>query len=324
MTQRKLFAGKEYFSQCIDWFPSVVYVFLMPSTSLISIKNFAPEDVQLLFSQVEKKVHQNKAQSPKVGALLFFEPSTRTRMSFEIACGQLGFPLSVLSSAHGTSLQKGESVLDTILNVTAMGPDFLVIRCGDDVNLEEINQMISVPIVNAGWGTQGHPTQALLDTYTLYSKFKKLKGLKVLVVGDVKHSRVASSNFELFDLLGIEWAVCAPDYFLSEQFSKKYSGKKFESLQEALKWSDATMALRCQFERHGEIQMDQKDYQGRYQLNAKTLKDYQGVILHPGPINHGIELDFDTWNDSRSMIFEQVKNGVLIRQAIISGLFGKG
>lgn len=250
----------------------------------------------------------------KTGALLFFEASTRTRMSFETACARLGiYPLR-LDAKKGSSLEKGETYEDTILNVNAMKPSFLVIRCGDELDLEDIKKKIQTPILNAGWGKRGHPTQGLLDAYTIRKHQGTCYGQRLLIVGDVRHSRVASSHFELASKLGYEVALCGPKEFLPENSKAKI----FSSLKEGLQWATAAMALRVQLERHEGI-YSLTDYRREYGFTAENLKHLskQALIMHPGPINQGTELDTDVLQDPRCQVLDQVSNGVLIRQALI-------
>lgn len=250
----------------------------------------------------------------KTGALLFFEASTRTRMSFETACARLGVYPLLLQGESQSSLKKGETLQDTVLNVAAMKPSFMVIRCGDDLDLQEMSQQISVPILNAGWGKKGHPTQALLDAFTIYKNFGACEGQRVLIVGDIRHSRVAASHFELAIKLGYEVALCGPKEFLPQ----KTSLKVFESLHEGLQWATVAMALRVQLERHAESYSlaDYRDHFGFTERNLSFLSS-QALVMHPGPINHGVELDSVIFQDPRCRVLDQVTNGVLIRQALI-------
>lgn len=250
----------------------------------------------------------------KTGALLFFEASTRTRMSFETACARLGiYPLR-LDGKSGSSLEKGETLEDTVLNVDAMGPSFLVIRCGDDLDLHSLAEKIQSPILNAGWGKKGHPSQALLDAYTIYKNKGSIENQKLLIVGDIRHSRVASSHFELAKKLGYEVAICGPQEFLVDSNVVK----TFSSLKEGLQWATVAMVLRVQLERH-EGKYSLENYRNSYGFNEKNLMNLssQALIMHPGPINQGVELDTEVLKDPRCCVLEQVSNGVLIRQGLI-------
>lgn len=257
----------------------------------------------------------------KTGALLFFEASTRTRMSFETACARLGIYPILLDGKSGTSLEKGESIEDTVLNVAAMDPSFLVIRCGDEVDLSSLAEKINLPILNAGWGKKGHPTQALLDAYTIRKHLGTCEGQRVLLVGDLRHSRVAASHYELCKKLNYEIALCGPTEFLPEDGSHKV----FKSLNEGLQWATVAMALRVQLERH-KAQYALEDYTSLYGFNDRNLKHLseKALILHPGPINQGVELDGEVLQDPRCKVLDQVTNGVFVRQSLIAMTLSEG
>ena len=258
----------------------------------------------------------------KTAALLFFEPSTRTRFSFEAACARAGYHPMVLDGGIGTSLEKGETVTDTILNIEALRPLFFVIRCNNDLNLQEVANGLSVPVINAGWGLQGHPTQALLDTLSLFEKWQTLAKKKILFVGDIKHSRVVASHFELSEILNYEIGICAPTEFLPTS-AKHENFKYFEKLEDGLDWADAVMALRVQKERHDGSFFDVVNYRKKFGLNMDRLSlvSPETFIMHPGPINYGVELEKEVLNDRRSLILQQVENGVFLREALIRNLF---
>lgn len=292
------------------------------SHSFIDFKAVSCEKINKLFS-VAEQISSNNLPSlnfsrfnntGKTGALLFFEASTRTRMSFETAVARLGiYPLR-LDGSSGSSLEKGETLEDTVLNVAAMNPSFLVIRSGDSLNLHELSKKVSMPILNAGWGKVGHPTQALLDAYTIRKNLGTCEGQRLLIVGDVRHSRVAFSHFELAEKLGYEIALCGPPEFLP----KNYSGKIFKSIREGLGWATVAMALRVQLERHS-VKHSLSEYREQFGLTKDNLSELssKALIMHPGPINQGTELDSDVLLDSRCKVLDQVSNGVLIRQALI-------
>lgn len=302
---------------------------LMPTSksSLINLSQFSESTVELLFQSATQLKSQFKAGSNaksilsgKTAALLFFEPSTRTRFSFEAACVRAGYHPMVLDGGIGTSLEKGETVSDTIRNIEAMRPLFFVIRCDNSLDLEKISQQVSVPIINAGWGLQGHPTQALLDALSLFERWGAIKNKKILFVGDVKHSRVVASHFELAKILNYEIGICAPTEFLPSKDLVSYTA--FDSLNTGLKWCDAVMALRVQKERHDGSIFDIETYRKNYGLNTKSLEalSQNAFIMHPGPINYGIELDIQVTEDARSLILQQVENGVFLREALIRNL----
>jgi aspartate carbamoyltransferase catalytic subunit len=256
----------------------------------------------------------------KLVALLFFEPSTRTRLSFQTAALRLGLTTTVMEPT-GSSLSKGESLTDTVLNVAAMKPDAIVGRWGSTDELDALLPSLRMPVINAGSGTLAHPTQALLDAYTIWRERGQVRGERVLIVGDIRHSRVAHSNFEVLSKLGAEIGVCGPEHFLPEQ-GLPYKLQVFRSLGEGVKWASVCMGLRIQLERHDS--RDTKDrlaeYHANYGITPKVLQSFsdKGILMHPGPINHGVEFDSRVLEDSRSRVLEQVSNGVLIRAAVLS------
>lgn len=252
--------------------------------------------------------------------LIFFEPSTRTRMSFEFACAREGvFPVT-LSGESGTSLEKGETAEDTILNIASMEPDVLIIRCGDSVDLAALAARLRRPVINAGWGKKGHPTQALLDAFAIQQRRGPLKGMRLLIVGDVRHSRVATSHFELASHLGYEVGLACPP-----EFSVSHPGVRFfDDLHEGLAWADVLMSLRVQTERHHN-QSDLIAFRNGWRLDAEKLRRLKtdGLILHPGPVNWGVELAEEVALDPRTLILDQVRAGVFIRQAVIRWALGR-
>ena len=307
----------------------------MPASksSLIKLTQFSSQQIDTLFSEaLNLKSNFNAHQLTSgpyhsgykgTAALLFFEPSTRTRFSFEAACSRAGYHPLILDGGIGTSLEKGESVEDTIFNIQAMRPLFFVVRCNDQVNLEAIESRVDQPVINAGWGKRGHPTQALLDALTMIEAWKTLKSKNILFVGDIKHSRVVSSHLELAPKLGYSVGFCAPNEFLPSNDSM---AKTFSKLDEALEWADAVIALRVQKERHdNENIFLLEDYRESFGINSERLKKFKssGLIMHPGPINYGVEIENDVLKDPRSCILKQVENGVFLREALIRNLFNK-
>lgn len=313
-------------------------------SSLITLRHFDQTRLDFLFSKALELKKNFIAHGLSSGpyhsgyrgtaALLFFEPSTRTRFSFEAACSRAGFHPLILDGGIGTSLEKGETVEDTIYNIQAMRPLFFVIRCNDQINMEEIGNTLSVPVLNAGWGRRSHPTQALLDALTLRENWgasgsgaEGLRGKKVLFVGDVKHSRVVASHRELAGILGYEIAFCGPPSFLPEGTGEAGGPRGFEKLAEALQWADAVIALRVQKERHdNENLFLLEDYRESFGLNPEALRQLKadGLILHPGPVNYGVEIETEILADPRCKILKQVENGVFLREALIRQLFSGG
>lgn len=284
----------------------------MPN-SLIDFRDWSPTDLERLIDLSFKLEKENAPPSfkNKNAALIFLEPSTRTRMSFELAAYREGFNCSVLSAKVGSSLEKGETAEDTVLNISAMSPDVLIVRTAD-LDLREVAEKVPQPILNAGWGTHSHPTQALLDIRSLLAEGAKLSELKIVLIGDVKHSRVASSHFELSEKLGYKVAVCCP-----EDFRPSHEVKNFESLEEAMSWGNALMTLRFQLERHTE-NLANRNF-APYQVSLTKLKAWKknGWLMHPGPVNYGVELDSDVKLYEKNLILKQVNSGFWIRRACL-------
>jgi aspartate carbamoyltransferase catalytic subunit len=223
----------------------------------------------------------------------------------------------------GTSLEKGESQEDALYNIAALDPACMVVRCATELNLQEVSQTLSLPLVNAGWGTLGHPSQALLDLYTLWRESRLGPKEKLLIVGDIRHSRVAASHLELFEKFGGQLALCGPKEFLPE----KTSLRCFENIDAGLNWATTVMALRVQFERHGGRAANTADgtnfraaeYRNQFGLTRERLQKASPslLVMHPGPINQGVELDSEVLADSRSRVLEQVRNGAFLREALL-------
>lgn len=293
-------------------------------SSLLDLKTLSPQHIEELFSfalSLKEKPRAIRQQGESV-ILAFFEASTRTRLSFETASIRAGLGALIFDGGLKTSLEKGESVEDSLYNMAAMDPQVLVVRCSDAVDLVNLAPKLKVPILNAGWGVKGHPTQALLDQLTLKSKWKNLAGKKLLIVGDLKHSRVASSHLELSEKTGLQVAQCGPQEFLSN--SSKI--QTFSNLHEGLAWADAVMALRFQFERHdNSVAFSKESYRSQFGLSQNSLKNFKSDawILHPGPINHGIEMETEVLSDPRAIVLEQVRHGVYLREAVLRMTLGE-
>ena len=287
----------------------------MPN-SLIDFRDWSQSDLQKIFDisfALEKEPRNFSPFANKTAALMFFEASTRTRVSFEQACFREGISPSLMVGKTSTSLEKGETYLDTVLNIAAMGPDVLVLRCGYELNLHTVSKKISQPIINAGWGVTSHPTQALLDIRTLLKQGLRYSEIKLLIVGDVRHSRVASSHFELASKMGYEVAVCCP-----ENFSPQKQVNRYNSLQEGLEWANTVMVLRNQFERHVNKNQNNENLED-FKIGLKELKSWknQGWLMHPGPVNYGVELKLDVEQYQKNLILRQVESGVWIRRACL-------
>lgn len=283
--------------------------------SVVSLSDLTLQQVESAFinSDFFKTKNVNPLLSDTIVANIFFEPSTRTRMSFEMATMRLGAKSILFSGKAGTSLEKEESYNDTLLNIAAMKPNIMVVRCGDDVDLQALSKQIDIPVINAGWGAQGHPSQALLDIATLRSKDRLVTKEKILFVGDIKHSRVAASHLELASILKYEVAFCGPTAYLPVN-SKVPT---FSNLKEGLAWATTVIFLRFQKERHQPGIENAKTES--FQLNAETLKHLKSdsLFMHPGPVNWGVEMTKEVLKDPRCMILEQANHGVYIRMALI-------
>ena len=237
-----------------------------------------------------------------------------------MAAYRLGHQVLTMEMNAASSLSKGETYEDTVLNIAAMKPDVLVVRYGTSVELDQLLPKLDMPVINAGSGVSAHPTQALLDAYTIHRELGSVAGKKVLIIGDIKHSRVARSNFDVLTKLGAEVAVTGPQFMIPEELP--HGVKKLESIEEGFAWADVCMALRIQLERHSgneQSSASNEGYHARFGLNQPRLKllKKDAIIMHPGPINHGVEFSHDVVKDSRSRVLNQVSNGVLIRAALL-------
>lgn len=297
-------------------------------SSLLSLSNLDQKDVSKLF-EVANKIRTLKERGQlrlnhfeKSMAMVFFEPSTRTRASFQFAAFNLG--MRVLSQFYGesTSVAKGETEIDTVLNILALKPDVMVVRYGDIDELDNLLASEKTPIINAGSGRRGHPTQALGDLFTLWSENRDLKSEKILIIGDVGHSRVASSTQELLKNFGIEYAFCGP----SDWMPKNTTVPVYD-LKKGLEWATVCMPLRIQWERHADKETspwrDAKKYHQEFGINSDSLKSFgDGIIMSPGPINFSVEFAREVLEDKRCRVFEQVTNGMLMRSAILTEILG--
>ncbi|MBX7232620.1 MAG: aspartate carbamoyltransferase catalytic subunit [Bdellovibrionales bacterium] len=264
--------------------------------------------------------------SQKVIAMVFSEPSTRTRLSFQMASFRLGLRPVILDNLAASSISKGETFEDTLRNIAAMQPDALVVRYGVDHAADKMLTELPFPVINGGIGAMEHPTQALLDALTIEEFRGKVKGEKVLLVGDVLHSRVANSNLVLLSKMGAEIAYCAPEAF-SPSDKKWKPVKHFTELNEAMKWATVVMGLRIQKERHSPHQgigLSIAEYREKYRIGSDQLKHFidDGILLHPGPVIRGIEFSDHVLSDPRCKVLEQVTNGVFLRAALLSLILG--
>ena len=257
--------------------------------------------------------------------LLFYEPSTRTRSSFEIAAKSLGAH-TVLIQTAGSSIEKGESLLDTGYTVRAVGADVIVIRHPNAGAPQIMAQHIDVPVINAGDGMHAHPSQALLDGYTILRNKKSFKGLQVAIVGDILHSRVARSSCHLLSKFGVKIVLCGPQELVPEIAATLTSGIRVtRHIEDALRGTDVVMLLRVQKERLSGLKIDLPEYIARYQMTPGRLKmaKKDAIVMHPGPIIRGLELTSDIADGAQSRILEEVRNGVPTRMAILARAVGR-
>ena len=298
---------------------------------LLGIKYLNVSDVNLIFETADFFKELINRPIKKVPTLrditianLFFENSTRTKLSFELAQKRLSADV-INFSASQSSINKGETLIDTVKNILAMKVDMIVIRHPDPGTADFLSKNINSCVINAGDGTHEHPSQALLDAYSLKEKFDNLESKKILIVGDIMHSRVALSNIFLLKMLGANVKLCSPRSLIPHHIESL--GVSFEpDFKKAIKWCDAVNMLRVQNERMIQNYFPSiHEYKNLYGLNLSLLKSINRdiVILHPGPINRGVEITSDVADSEHSVILDQVENGVAIRMAIIYLLASK-
>jgi aspartate carbamoyltransferase catalytic subunit len=257
--------------------------------------------------------------------LLFYEASTRTRSSFEIAAKSLG-AMTTLILSSGSSIEKGESLLDTAYTLRAVGADVIVVRHPNAGAPLLMASHLDIPVVNAGDGMHEHPSQALLDTYTILRHKKTLKGLRVTIVGDIYHSRVARSAVHLLSKFGARITLCGPAEMLPELASTLVPGLSLtRTVEEAVPGADVVMVLRVQKERLAGTRISLEDYVARYQMTMSRLRlaKRDALLMHPGPIIRGLELTWEVADCRQSVIVEEVSNGVPVRMAILAKAVGR-
>jgi len=292
---------------------------------LLGIKNLQKEDVDLIFKTADNFKEVINRPIRKVPSLrditianLFFENSTRTRLSFELAEKRLSAD-TLNFSASSSSVKKGETLIDTVNNILAMKVDMIVMRHPDAGASTFLANHIDMPIVNAGDGAHEHPTQALLDAYSIREKLGDVNGKKVVIVGDILHSRVALSNIFCLKMLGAEVKVCGPSTLIPKYIESL--GVCYEpDLMTALEWCDVANMLRIQLERQDtKFFPSLKEYSMMYGLNKKRLDSLskQITVMHPGPINRGVEITSDVADSTQAIILDQVENGVAIRMSVL-------
>lgn len=297
---------------------------------LLGIKDISSEDIQLIFETADNFKEVLNRPIKKVPSLrditianIFFENSTRTKLSFELAEKRLSADVVNFSSSN-SSVKKGETLIDTVNNILSMKVDMVVMRHSSPGAPHFLSRNIKANIVNAGDGTHEHPTQALLDAFSIREKLGDVAGKKVAIIGDILHSRVALSNIFCLQKLGAEVMVCGPITLIPKHIASL--GVKVEyNVQNALVWCDVANILRIQLERQ-QIKYfpSLREYSLYYGVNKKILDrlDKEIVIMHPGPINRGVELNSDVADSEHSIILNQVENGVAIRMAVLYLLAG--
>ena len=302
----------------------------LSTSHLLGIKDLSLNDINLIFKTADSFKEVINRPIKKVPTLrdvtianLFFENSTRTKLSFELAEKRLSADI-INFSAASSSLNKGETLVDTANNILSMKVDMLVMRHPHSGAAKFLAEKTNTIIINAGDGTHEHPTQALLDAFSIREKLGDVNGKKVVLIGDIKHSRVALSNIFALQKLGAKVMVCGPTTLIPK-YIKKLDVKVVHKIEEALKWCDVANMLRIQLERQ-DIQYfpSLREYVSQFQLNKEILEKVNKpiTILHPGPINRGVEITSEIADSEHSIILNQVENGVAVRMAIIYLLAG--
>ena len=302
----------------------------LASKDLLDIESLSPEEIELVLDTATSFKDVSERTIKKVPTLrgrtvinLFFEASTRTRVSFELAAKRLSAD-TINVSASGSSVEKGETLLDTVRNLQAMGPDVIVMRHGASGAPYAVANMVDAAVVNAGDGMHEHPTQALLDAYTIREAKGTLSQLKVVIVGDLLHSRVFRSNLRLLIKMGSHVVVTGPPTLIPPHI-RKLGAEVAPTMDDAIAGADVVMMLRVQKERMaGAFFPSVREYFRLYALTEARLERAKpdAIIMHPGPLNRGLELDSQVADGPYSLILEQVTNGVAVRMAILYLLTG--
>jgi aspartate carbamoyltransferase catalytic subunit len=299
---------------------------------LLGIKDLTAQDIQLILDTAAQFKEVLQRPIKKVPSLrdvtivnLFYENSTRTRISFELAEKRLSAD-TINFTASGSSAAKGETLLDTVNNILSMKVDLVVMRHSASGAPHFLAKHIPAAIVNAGDGINEHPTQALLDAFSIREKLGTLEGKKIAILGDIMHSRVALSNIYLLKKMGAEVTVAGPPTLIPKYLQQAFGVNVSYNIEETLKWCDVANVLRIQLERQSQpLFSSLREYNLAYGINKKLLDSLnkEVVIMHPGPINRGVELDSDVADSKQSIILQQVENGVAVRMAALYLLAGK-
>ncbi len=300
---------------------------------LLGIKDLLPEDISLILSTATQFKEVLQRQIKKVPSLrdvtivnLFYENSTRTRISFELAEKRLSAD-TINFAASGSSVSKGETLLDTVNNILSMKVDMVVMRHSASGAPHFLSKHLpGTAIINAGDGINEHPTQALLDAFSIIEKAGSLQGKKVVLIGDIMHSRVALSNIYLLKKMGAEVMVAGPPTLIPTYIKEALGVLVEYDLKKALQWCDVANVLRIQLERQNQVLFSSlREYNLAYGVTRKMLDSINKeiIIMHPGPINRGVEIDSDVADSAQSIILQQVENGVAVRMAVLYLLAGK-
>lgn len=304
----------------------------LSSKHLLGIRDLLTGDIQLILDTARQFKEVLQRPIKKVPSLrditivnLFYENSTRTRISFELAEKRLSAD-TINFSASGSSVSKGETLLDTVNNILSMKVDMVVMRHSATGAPHFLSEHIPAAIVNAGDGINEHPTQALLDALSITEKLGTLKGKKIAIIGDIMHSRVAMSNIYLLTKMGAEVTLAGPPTLIPKYIKDSFGVNVTYNVQEALQWCDVANVLRIQLERQNQVLFSSlREYSQAYGITRKLLDtlDKEILIMHPGPINRGVELDSDVADSGQSLILDQVENGVAVRMAVLYLLSGR-
>ncbi|QHE52125.1 aspartate carbamoyltransferase catalytic subunit [Pontibacillus sp. HMF3514] len=288
---------------------------------ILRMSDLTNEDLYRLFDQADKAKDNNlHVNQQAFVANLFFEPSTRTKTSFEVAEKKLGLETLDFTS-ESSSVQKGESLYDTVRTFEALGANAVVIRHEKENYYNELLEGVSIPIINGGDGKGEHPTQSLLDLYTIYKEYGYFEGLTVVIAGDIKHSRVARSNAYILDRLGANVSFTGPESWQDKSLAFPYL-----PMDEAVEQCDVLMMLRIQEERHQDRINNKQGYLEQFGLTLEREKRMKprSIILHPAPVNRGVEIASELVECSRSRIFQQMTNGVYVRMAALEHVLRGG
>ena len=293
---------------------------------LLGIKDLTVDDISLILKTAEQFKEVLQRPVKKVPSLrdvtivnLFYENSTRTRFSFELAEKRLSAD-TINFAVSGSSAAKGETLLDTVRNILSMKVDMVVMRHSASGAPHFLAKHIPAAIINAGDGVNEHPTQGLLDALSMKEKFGNLEGLKVAIIGDIMHSRVAMSNIYLLNKMGAKVTVCGPPTLIPKYIRESFGVEVSYDLKETLEWCDVANVLRIQLERQNQVLFSSlREYNIAYGVKRKLLDNLNKeiVVMHPGPINRGVELDSDVADSKQSIILQQVENGVAVRMAVL-------